>query len=170
MPPVSCRPDATVRKNPEDNSVLLKVDIKTKQGKSNNKTISLYYSVFSEGSLGDLMRFLTLLQNNIKGWSLTTDTKIYATTKNIQAGEALQIFEHQAWKIGNKNTVNYKLFIEDMVTHFFLTKAWQWQKRYIRWGMFQPWDSKILELICRVNEMVEYLEHFSPFRQDTGFT
>ena len=42
------------------------------------------------------MKFLTLLDKIIKGNSMTTVSKIYATTQKILEGEALWVFEKQA--------------------------------------------------------------------------
>ena len=62
------------------------------------------------------MKFLTLLDKIIKGNSLTTVSKIYATTQKILEGEALWVFEKQAWVNGFKTIIDYNLAIEGMMT------------------------------------------------------
>ena len=43
---------------------------------------------------------------------------MYEITKNLLAGEALRVFEHQAKDKGSNTTIECKPFIEGMVTHF----------------------------------------------------
>ena len=50
-----------------------------------------------------------------------------------------------------------------LTTNFFPTKAIHNQKRHLLWGLFNPQNSKIHNLIYRVNEIVEYLERFPLF-------
>ena len=53
--------------------------------------------------------------------------------------------------------------MEDFIAHFFPSKVLKSQKRYLRRGLYKPCDRNIREFICRIDEMVEYLEKFLPF-------
>ena len=53
--------------------------------------------------------------------------------------------------------------MKDLIYHFFPTKAIQSQKRYIRRGIYRRRDTNIRYLICRIDEMVEYLKKSPPF-------
>ena len=50
-----------------------------------------------------------------------------------------------------------------MITQFFPTKATQNQKRYLYGAMSNPWGINIQEFICRIKEILDYLEDFPLF-------
>ena len=54
--------------------------------------------------------------------------------------------------------------MKDLISHFFPPKSLQRQKRYLRRGLYKPSGTKIRDFICRINEIVEYLDNFPPFR------
>ena len=85
--------------------------------------IYIYVPLFNTWLLQALLRFLTILQNIIKGQILTTGMKMYAMENDILAGEALPVFEQQVKANRNKTKYNYKLVIKGMKTQFFLPKA-----------------------------------------------
>ena len=47
--------------------------------------------------------------------------------------------------------------MKDLIYHFFPSKALQRQKRYLRWGLYKPRDTKIQDLIFFIDNMIEYL-------------
>ena len=50
-----------------------------------------------------------------------------------------------------------------LISHFFPPNALQLQKRYLGRGMYKPCDTKIWHFICRIDNMVKYLDKFPPF-------
>ena len=61
---------------------------------------------------------------------------------------------------------NYKLFIQGVMPHFFHPKSLHHQKRYLLWGLFKPYESKVCDFICQLHNIVEYLKHFPLFDMD----
>ena len=57
---------------------------------------------------------------------------------------------------------NYKLVMQGITTHFLPLKALQFHKRYLYWGLFKTQESKIQELIFRVDNIFKYIKHL-PF-------
>ena len=84
-------------------------------------------------------------------------------TQNPVVGEALQVFEKKARYRETEKNSNYELVMKYLISHFFPPKAPQRQKRYLRRGLYKPRDTKILYFICRIGNMVEYLDNFPPF-------
>ena len=62
---------------------------------------------------------------------------MYEITKNLLAGEALRVFEHQAKAKVYNTTIECKPFIEGMVTYFFPTKVPQFHKSYLLRGLYK---------------------------------
>ena len=123
VPPIFYNMDANARNKWESRSNSLKVYIKTQQGEPKSYMIYIYVPLFNTWLLQALLRFLTILQNIIKGQILTTGMKMYAMENDILAGEALPVFEQQVKANRNKTKYNYKLVIKGMKTQFFLPKA-----------------------------------------------
>ena len=53
--------------------------------------------------------------------------------------------------------------MKELISHFFLPKALQRQKRYLRRELYKPCDTKIQYFIYRINKMIKYLDKFPPF-------
>ena len=73
------------------------------------------------------------------------------------------MFEQKAWERVTETNVNYELVMKDLISHFFPPKSLQHQKRYLRRGMYKPCNTKILDFICSIDKMVDYLENLSHF-------
>ena len=56
------------------------------------------------------------------------------------------------------------------IAHLFSPKALLIQKRYLQMVLYKPFDKKIREFICWIDEMVEYLEKFLPFGIGQGLS
>ena len=63
----------------------------------------------------------------------------------------------------NDTKENFKTVIEVLMNHFFPPTALQHQNIYLLQGLFNPWATKIRELIIIIKEMVDYLEDFPQF-------
>ena len=55
--------------------------------------------------------------------------------------------------------------MKDLISHFFLPKALQRQKRYLRRELYKPCDTNIQYFIYRINKMIKYLDKFPPFEE-----
>ena len=55
--------------------------------------------------------------------------------------------------------------MKDLISHLFPPKALQRQKRYLRRGLHRTCDTKIRDFIYCIDEMVECLKKFPPFRE-----
>ena len=75
--------------------------------------------------------------------------------------EAILFLEQKTQDRGTGTNTNYKLAMKDLITHLFPPKALQCQKRYLRRGVYKYYK-KNQNFICRVEEMVEYLEKLLP--------
>ena len=53
-----------------------------------------------------------------------------------------------------ETNTNYELVTKELIFHFFSPKVLQRQKRYLRRGLYKPCDTKILDFICHIYEMV----------------
>ena len=53
--------------------------------------------------------------------------------------------------------------MKDLISHFFPPKVLQHHNIYLRRGVYKPRDTKIHDLICFIDKMVEYLKKFPPF-------
>ena len=78
----------------------------TQPGKSNSETILLYVPFFKTGLSYALLRFLTLIQNIIKGQILIKGLQMSATTKNIISRVVLRFIEQKYQAIGINTIVN----------------------------------------------------------------
>ena len=58
--------------------------------------------------------------------------------------------------------------MEGVTTNFLPPKALQYQKRYLLWGLYKPWEYKMRSFIFQVYEMVDYLKYLPPFGADQG--
>ena len=54
--------------------------------------------------------------------------------------------------------------MKDLISHFYLPKSLQRQKRYHRRGMYKPRDTKIWSFICWIDNIFDYLKKLPPFR------
>ena len=55
---------------------------------------------------------------------------------------------------GRKKNAKYGLVMKDLVYHSFPPKVLQRQKRYLRRGLYKTCDTKIIDFICHIYEMV----------------
>ena len=55
-----------------------------------------------------------------------------------------------------------------LANQFLPPKSLWYQKRYLCQGLFNPRDSNIRDLICHLNNIVEYIEHLPPLSMDQG--
>ena len=58
--------------------------------------------------------------------------------------------------------------MQGLTTHFSYPKALQPQKIYLPHELVNNQGSNICKFICRVNEIIEYLDYFLPFGTDQG--
>ena len=65
-------------------------------------------------------------------------------------------------------TTKYKIVIEGLTNHFLPQEEIKYQKRYLFWVLFKSHDYKIGKFICCVNEIFEYLKHFTSLGKYQG--
>ena len=82
---------------------------------------------------------------------------------NLVVGEALRVFKQKAQERGKEKNVNHELRMKDPLSHFLPTKALRGQKRYLRRELYKLRGTKISNFVCRIDEMVAYLENFPTF-------
>ena len=58
--------------------------------------------------------------------------------------------------------------MKDGITHYFSPKALRHKKRYLLRGDYNPQNTNIFEFICRIYEIVNYLDKFPPFVSNQG--
>ena len=131
-------------------SYLLKVEIKTPSVEKDREKILIYVTFFKTLSPEAPLGLLITTTNIIKGQILTTFPEMYVVINNLLTREALYVSKQQ-----------YKL-----TNNFYFPKVLQQQKMYLRRGLFNTQDVKIRDFICRVNEMTEYLKHFTPLERN----
>ena len=112
----------------------------------------------------DLLKFVTLLNNIIRGQDLSTGPQKFGMTRNLVIGESLRVFEQKSRERGTETNKDYGLVTKDLISHSFPTKYLNRQKRYLRRGLYKHRDTKVWDLIFCIAEMVEYLKKFPPFR------
>ena len=88
-PPISYKSDPTLGKTRTDKSDSLKVNIKTQPGERDRKTVDIYVLLFRTGSQESLLKFVTILKNNIRGQDLSKGPHKFGMTRNLVIGEAL---------------------------------------------------------------------------------
>ena len=79
-----------------------------------------------------VLKFVTTLNNIIRGQDLYTDPQKFGITRNLITGEALWVFEQKSWERGSGKNENYELMMKDFICYFFPPKALQRQKRCIK--------------------------------------
>ena len=109
--PISYQLDYTIEMKLEIKVDSLKVNMKTQSGETGSETVSLYVLVFRTGSPEACIKFHTTIQKITRCQSIKTGLQMYATTKNLLAGEALRVFEQQEKTNGNKTKENFKMVI-----------------------------------------------------------
>ena len=90
-PQISFNTNPTTRKKPDKKQYLLKVDMKNNMEEVNSETVSIYITMFNTGTAMELLKFLIILNNTLKGQDLTTGPQMYAIEKKFLAGEALRV-------------------------------------------------------------------------------
>ena len=124
----------------------------------------MYVTLFWTRIPEALLKFVSLLQNIIRGQDLSTGSQKFGITGKLVLGEALQVFEQKSRERGTEKNANDDLVMKYCIYYFFPPMELQCQKNYLRRGMYKPHDTKIRYFICFIDDMVEYLEKFPPFR------
>ena len=62
----------------------------------------------------------------------------------------------------------YKLVIQGMMPHFLPPNPLHHQKSYLLWELFKPYEYKVHDFICQLNNIIEYLNHFPLLGMDQG--
>ena len=161
--------NTTIGKKLDKNKYSFKVNIKTQLGDVHIKMVFIHITIINTRSSEFLLKFLRFLNKILKDHNLNTGPKLYAMIKNLLAGEALQFFEQKARENGNKIIIEYELVMQVLTTHFFPTKALQYQKRYLRRVFFKIHNSKILEFILIFKNIIDYLKQLPTFGTSKGF-
>ena len=116
----------------------MKVGIKTQPGERDSKTVTIYVPLFRTVSLGDLLKFVNISYNIIRGQDLSTVTQRFEMTQNLVSGEALQVSKQKARERGADTNANYELAMKDLIYHFLPPKVLQRHKRYLRRDLYNP--------------------------------
>ena len=106
---------------------------------------------------------MTIFNKIIKGQDLSTGPQKYGMTQNILFGESLRVFDHKTWYRGTETNYNYNLAMKELMNHLLPPKAINIHKRYLQRGIYKPCDTKIREVIFRIDEIVEYLNNLPLF-------
>ena len=77
------------------------METKNQPGDTNRNTDLIYVIIFKSGTSKEMLNFLILLQNILKGYNLNTGTDSYTMYKNIPARETFRFFDHKAQEKGN---------------------------------------------------------------------
>ena len=64
--------------------------------------MAIYVTLFLKGIPKAPLKFSTIIHKIIKGQDLSTGNQNFGMTRNLVAGEALQVFEHKARERGTK--------------------------------------------------------------------
>ena len=74
----------------------MEVGIKTQPGERDSETVAIYVPLFRTGSPEDLLKFVNIYHNIIRGQDLSTVTQRFEMTQNLVSGEALQVSKQKA--------------------------------------------------------------------------
>ena len=110
----------------------------------------------------DLLKFLIILNKIIKGQYLSKGTQKYGITQNLVIVKSLLLFNQKTQDQGEQINSNHELAIKGIITHFFLPKALQCQKRYLIRGIYKPRDTKIRNFVCTIDKILKYLQKLPP--------
>ena len=77
-----------IGKKPDNKQGSLNADIKDKLVNIKSKTVLLFIPIFNTGYANELLKFIILLKNTLKGQNLTTVPQIYAMIKYLLTGES----------------------------------------------------------------------------------
>ena len=125
--------------------------------------MAIYVPLFREVSPEALLKFVTILHKIIRSQDLSMGPQNFGMMRNLDVVESLRVLRQKAWERGAETNENYELVIKDLISHFFRLKALQRQKRYLKIRLYKPRNTKIRYFIYHINEMVKYLDNFSPF-------
>ena len=98
----------------------------------------------------------------------STGPQKYGIYCNILFVEYLQLSKQKFWEHGTETDKNYGLAIQDLIYNLLPPKVPQQQKRYLLHGLYNYQKTKTCDFICRVNEIVKYIDHFPPFGDYQG--
>ena len=76
--------------------------------------MAIYVTLFLKGIPKAPLKFSTIIHKIIKGQDLSTGNQNFGMTRNLVAGEALQVFEHKARERGTKKC---KIWVGDEGPH-----------------------------------------------------
>ena len=98
----------------------------------------------------------------------STGPQKYGIYCNILFVEDLQLSKQKFWENGTETDKNYGLAIQDLISNLLPPKGPKNQKRYLCHGLYKKSKTKTCDFICRVNEIVKYIDHFPPFGDYQG--
>ena len=119
--------------------------------------------LFLTRSPESLLKFGIPHNKIIHGQNLSTGPQGFGMTRILGIVESLRVFEQKAREREAKKNANFELVMKYIIYHFFPPKVLQRQKRYLRRSLYKLRNTKIQSFICRIDEMVKYLENFPPF-------
>ena len=89
LPPIFYNSDQTTRNTPTEKARPVKIDIKAQPEEKNSETVAIYVTIFRTENPESLLKFVTILNNTIKGQDLYTGPHKYGMNRNIVVGESL---------------------------------------------------------------------------------
>ena len=78
------------------------------------------------------------------------------------------MFKKKNWYQGKDTNSNYELVVKYLITHYFPLEDIQHQKRYLHGGIYKTRDTRIREFICRIDNIVDYLNNTPQFGFNQG--
>ena len=137
LPSIYYKAEPTLGKTLTEKSNSLKVNTETQPGERDSKTVEIYLPLFWTGSPESILNFVTILNKIIRGQELSTGSQKFVMKRNLVIGEVLRVFDQKVQERGTETKETCELAMKDLDSHFFLPKALQRQKWYLRRGLYK---------------------------------
>jgi len=145
---------------------FLTFKLRTNPTQDTSPTYDLSVPFFGHGTAEELFDLIKNIQRVIQGQNLTDGPSRYALARRLLQGDALAAFNRAASARGNETIPNFKIVLQDLITHMLPRRALQTQKRFMRRELRKPYKVSVRDFITRLVEINQLLNDFLPFATD----
>ena len=162
-PSIYYNPNQEIERTPKYNQDSLKVNIKTYSGGPYIMTVLTYVFYSGQATQNNPLKFIMVLQKDIKGQELSTVPQNYCVICTLLLAGYPKVFDQKTREFMTEINHNYKLVTRYLISHLFISKAIQSQKRYPLQYLYNPVMIRSMISFCRNNDIIGHFNNLSLF-------
>jgi len=156
--PFDCLPKQELKKDD-----FLTFKLHTNPAQDTSPTYDLTVPFFNCGTAEELFDLVKNINRGCQGQNVTDGPNKYAVMRCVLQGDALTAFNRGAVQRGNEMVANFKLAVQDLVSHVLPRRALAIQRRYMRWFLQKAPGITICNFMTHLVEINQLLNEFPPF-------